>query len=96
MRRCWLLRGRGCLRQTCDVNLAVLHGIIRTIVARVGGFARDLLHQFHTFRSALPKDRVTTIEVRRWNFGYEELRTVGRRSGVGHREAPGNIELEVR
>jgi hypothetical protein len=65
----------------------------RTVIARIGRHAGDLLDQIIVV--ALPKDVVVGVEMRSRNFSNEELRSVGVRSAVGHSEASRDIEGQV-
>src|SRR5579884_3301507 len=93
---CRFARSRFRLCQSGDVDLGNLHRIVRPIIAWVGRLARDLLHEFDTLGRALSEDRVMSVEMRRWHFRDEELRAVGVRSRVGHRESAGDIEIQIR
>src|ERR1700678_3989226 len=58
----------------------------------IGSHARDFLDQFDGSVIALSEDGVAAIEARVGNFGDEELRTVGIRSGVRVSHTSGTIE----
>src|SRR5204862_5888168 len=73
---------RGGLPEQLDaLDLLILERTIARIALHVG----DLLHHVQTDDDAA-EHGVLAVEVRRRSLGDEELRTVGARAGVGHRE----------
>src|ERR1017187_2530296 len=76
-----------------DLHMRDLRRIKWPVVARIGGEAGDLLHQFGVI--ALSEDGVFAVQVRRRNFGDKELRTVGVRAAVGHGQATGLVEGQI-
>lgn len=96
MRRCCRFpRSRFGFCQSCDVDFSNLHWIVRAIIAGIGCFARDLLHQFNALWRALPEDRVMPVQMRRGYLRDKELRAVGVWSGVRHRKSAGDIEVQI-
>src|SRR5450755_4455513 len=77
-----------------DFNVRDLDGTKRAFAIR--SLARDYLHKSDGSLIALTKNCVAAIQAWIRNFGDEELRAVGIRSGVGIGESPGAIELDVR
>ena len=62
-----------------DLDANDLRRIVGTIVARIGRQTRNLLD--HVDVLALAEDGVMAVQIRRRNFGDEELRAVGVRAG---------------
>src|SRR5271166_2263713 len=94
----WLCRscalGRRCrMLRIDDLDVGNLRRTVWPVGARIGGQARDPLYHIEVL--ALPENRVLAVEVRRGNFGDEELRAVGVRPTVGHRQAAGLVEGQV-
>ena len=93
----WPFRWRsGWLGQAMYFDFRDLHRIIRSVVARIGGFACDLFYQLDALGSALAEEVVVAVEMRRRNFGDEELRAVGVWTRVRHCQSTRNVELQIR
>src|SRR5208283_5225659 len=86
--RCWCRVAR-----IDDLDMSDLRWIVRPVVAFIACQPRDLF--YHVEVLTLSEDCVLAVEVRCGNFGDEELRTVGIRPAVGHRQAAGLVEGQV-
>src|SRR5271166_5928702 len=92
-RSCALMRCRRWMPRIDDLDVNDLRRIIGPVVSRISGQPRDLLYHVEVF--ALSEDRVFPIQVRRGHLSNEELRTVGVRSGIRHRQAARRVEGQV-
>src|SRR5690606_16334151 len=77
---------RRCRRAAEQLD-AFQHLILVRAIAGPAGRVGDLLHDVATSDDTT-KHGVTPVEVAGGVFGDEELRTVGARTGIGHRQNP--------
>src|SRR3546814_3721515 len=79
-----------------DLDRVDDHVLDRSVLTTGGGAADRVDDVARRLVGHLAEDRVPVVQVRGGAQGDEELRAVGARAGVGHRQQVGLVELELR